>query len=228
MGGAEGMLNGSVRLAAGLALLGAGCAVAGPCAAQTIAVELMTGSAYNFPTPLTVHQSGYPDINLTAHYDTRPFGPDFPYYALRISRWDGDDGWEFAQIHHRLFLSNPPSEIQYFAIHYGYNYFFLGHGWKRDGFVFHLDAGPILTNPATTVRDETRATGAALFDGGWYYSGVGFEAAAEKNYYFTKHAFFVAEVAVTTGFAWHVPIENGSANVRNVALHGHIGLGYSF
>jgi len=188
----------------------------------------MGGSAINFPTPLTVHQSGYPDIYTTAHYDTRPFGPDLPYYALRISRWDGDDGWEFGQIHHRLFLSNPPSEIQYFAIHFGYNYFFFGHGWKRDGFIFHLGVGPILTNPDTTVRGQQRRLGSWFFDGGYYYSGIGVEAAAEKDFYFTKRAFVAVELAFTEGFAWSVPIANGSANVPNTALHAHIGVGYNF
>jgi hypothetical protein len=202
---------------------------AGPLArAQTLAVELMTGSAYNFPTPLTVHQSGYPDLNVTAHYDTRPFGHDFPYYALRISRWDGDGAWEFEQLHHRLFLSHPPPEIQDFSIHYGYNYLLFGYAWRRDGLVLHLGAGPILTNPESTVRHQTRPYGSAFFDGGWYYSGIGMAAAAEKTFPLTTRTFFIVEVALSTGFAWSVPIENGSANVRNVALHGHIGLGYTF
>jgi hypothetical protein len=94
-----------------IALLGLG---AGCCAgAQTLSVELMTGSAYNFPTPLAVHQSGYPEIQMTAHYDTSPFGHYFPYYALRISRWDGDAASEFEQLHHRLLLADVSSEIQF-------------------------------------------------------------------------------------------------------------------
>ncbi len=53
--------------------------------AQTFTFEAMGGSAYNFPTPLTVSQAGYPDIRLSAHYDTKPFGPFYPYYSWRTS-----------------------------------------------------------------------------------------------------------------------------------------------
>ena len=78
------------------------------------------------------------------------------------------------------------------------------------------------------MRHQTRPLGSAFFDGGWYYSGLGVATAVEKTFHFTSHAFFVTEVAFSTGFAWSVPIANGSANVRNVALHGHLGLGYEF
>ena len=40
------------------------CCGSGVADGQTFTVEAMGGSAYNFPTPLTVSQSGYPDIVL--------------------------------------------------------------------------------------------------------------------------------------------------------------------
>src|SRR5260221_14476355 len=85
-------------------------------AAQTFTFEALGGSAYNAPTPLTVRQTGYPDIRLSAHYDTKPFGPYYPYYSWRASFWnpEHDSAWEITQIHHRLFLANNPPEIQFF------------------------------------------------------------------------------------------------------------------
>jgi len=200
----------------------------GSARAQTISAELMAGTAINFPTPLIVHQNGQPSIDTTAHYDTRPFGPDLPYFAARLSRWDGDRAWEFAEIHHRLFLAHPPSEIQYFAIHFGYNYLFLGRGWRKDGYAFHLGAGPILTNPETVVRNEHRTTGNWFFDGGYYYSGIGLEAAAERDVRISTKTYLVFELALVTGFAWDVPVANGRAEVPNVGLHFHVGLGHDF
>jgi hypothetical protein len=197
-------------------------------AADSISFEVMGGSAINVPTPLTIHQNGYPDIELNAHYDTKPFGPEAPYYAWRVSDWSADEAWEFGQIHHRLFLSNPPPEVQYFAIHYGYNYFFLGRGWKRSGWVFHLGVGPIVTNPQSSVRHKVQYETGGLFDTGSHFSGMGSEAAVEKDFYFAKHAFFVVEAAMTAGWAWSVPVADGSANVPNLAFHGHIGVGGSF
>src|SRR5215471_13635694 len=89
--------------------------------AQTFTFEAMGGSAYNVPTPLTVSQTGYPEIRFSAHYDTKPFGPFYPYYSWRASSWnqEHDQAWEITQVHHRLFLANDPPEIQFFAIHFG-------------------------------------------------------------------------------------------------------------
>jgi hypothetical protein len=222
-------LLGVARFAARIscALLGLGAAHSS--LAQTVSVELTGGTAINFPTPLIVHQAGYPDIDTTARYDTKPFGrPDFPYYALRISRWEGEDAWEFAQVHHRLFLSNPPADIQYFAIHFGYNYLLLGHAWRRGGFVYHFGVGPILTNPETIVRNQRRAVPNWFFDGGYYFSGIGMGASVEKELRISRTTYVAFEVEFTAANAWDVPISNGYAEVPNLALHFHVGLGHDF
>ncbi|HMD72397.1 MAG TPA: hypothetical protein VKG05_00910 [Steroidobacteraceae bacterium] len=209
-----------------LALLGLGAGHSAP--AQTWSAELMGGTAINLSTPLIVHQNGYPDIDAVAHYETKPFGPDFPYYAIRFSRWNGDEAWEFGQVHHRLFLADPPTDIQYFAIHYGYSYLLFGHAWRRDGIVYHVGVGPIVTNPATTVRDEKRSVGGWLFNGGYYLSGVGVGVSAERDLHVSRKTYALVEVEFTAGNAWAVPIANGYAEVPNLALHFHIGLGHYF
>jgi hypothetical protein len=192
-----------------------------------VSMLIMGGDAYNFPTPLTVHQYGYPDIKLTARYDTRPFKPQTPYYAWRASLWNGDGGWELGQIHHRVFLANPPPSIQFFAIHYGYDYYFLGYGWKRGGFVYHLGMGPIVTSPQTIIRDMVRPeAGTGILDAGYYFSGIGAQAAVEKDVHISRHVFLAFEVALTVGDAWWVPVADGHADVPNVALHGQIGVGF--
>jgi len=196
--------------------------------AQSISVEIMGGTAINFPTPLIVHQSGYPNIDTKAHYDTKPLGPEFPYYVWRISRWSGDGAWELSQVHNRLFLTNPPPEIQYFAIHYGYSYLLLGHAWRRNGWIYHLGIGPIITNPETEVRNQKRTVGDWFFDGGYYISGVGLGVAAERDFRISKKTYAALEVQFTAASAWDVPIANGYAEVPNLALHFHIGLGHNF
>jgi len=199
-----------------------------PLRAQTISLEIMGGSAYNLPTPLTVHQSGYPDIHFWADYDTKPFGPYAPYYAWRAGLWDKNEAWEFGQVHHRIFLTNPPPEIQVFAIHFGYNYFFLGHAWKKADFILHLGIGPVITNPQNTVRGQTLQTkDTGWFDQGYNLSGIGAEGAISRNFYYAKNGFFLLEVALIAGFVT-VPVVDGSADVPNLAFHGHIGTGVSF
>ena len=199
-----------------------------PSRAQVFSLDLMAGSAYNFPTPLTVRQAGYPDINLTADYATEPFGPYTPYYAWRVSLWDKNEAWEFEQVHHRLFLTNLPPEIQLFAIHFGYNFFLLGHAWKHGDFTFHADAGILITNPQNTVRGQVLQTlGTGLFDAGYNFSGVGAQVAVSRDFYFAKNFFLILDLGLMAGWAT-VPVSSGSADVPNISLHGHVGPGFSF
>src|SRR5262245_42964914 len=120
---------------------------ANPSAAE-IKGEFFGGSAISFPSTLVVHQDGFPDLRVPgAEWETRPFG-NFPYYSWRLAYWRGNKGWELQHIHHRIFLTNPPPEITTFAVHFGYNYFLFGRGWRdQHGFLYHVGAGPIVTNP---------------------------------------------------------------------------------
>jgi hypothetical protein len=197
--------------------------------AQTLSFEIMSGDAYNIPTVLTVRQTGYPNIQFLADYDTEPLGPYAPYYSWRACLWNKnkDECWEIQQVHHRLFLTNNPPQIQYFAIHFGYNYFFLGHAWKKDDFIYHLDAGVLITNPENTVRGQVlNNQDAGIFDAGYNFSGVGAEMAVSRNLNFTKNVYAVLDLAFIAGWAT-VPVSNGSADVPNLAIHGHLGMGFS-
>ena len=85
-----------------------------------------------------------------------------------------------------------------------------------------------MTNPATIVRDERRSVGGWLFNGGYYLSGVGVGVSAEKDVHISRKTHAVVELECTAGNAWAVPIANGYAEVPNLALHFHIGLGHDF
>ena len=197
--------------------------------AETFTLELMAGTAYNFPTPLTIHQNGYPDLQFTANYDTKPFGPFTPYYSWRASLWEGNQAWEIQQVHHRLFLTNPPPEVQYFSIHYGYNYILLGHAWKYTYFTLHTDIGPIFTNPQNTVRGQVLFTyGTGIFDQGYDFSGVGAQVAVSRAFRVWGATFVVADIGLIGGWAWTVPVANGSADVPTLGIHFHLGTGIGF
>jgi len=206
------------------------CAVAADARGQSVSVEAFAGSAYNLPTPLTVQQDGFPDIRITARYDTRPFGPYAPYYSWRVSLWNADRtaAWELGQLHHRLFLTNNPPEIDQFEIHYGYNFFFVGRAWTGAGFVYHLDGGVLICNPANIVRGQqldTRGTG--LFGAGYSVSGGGAVLAVSREIDLVGNLFASANAGLLIGRA-RVPVVDGSAAVPNVSLHGQIGLGLRF
>jgi hypothetical protein len=203
------------------------CAGARPLQAQ-VSLEGMTGSAYNVPTPLTIHQDGYPDIQLTARYQTKPFGPFAPYYSMRVSFWSGRQAWEFQQVHHRLFLANTTAEVQAFAIHYGYNYFLIGHAWRTAPFILHVSGGIVVANPSSTIRGKSLNTpNPGALDVGYRLSGFGAEVAVSRQVNVVKHLYVLVDGAVLMGWA-SVPVVGGSARVPNVGLHGHVGLGVSF
>ena len=194
--------------------------------AQNFTFEFMSGDAYNFPTPLTVHQAGYPDAQIMADYQTEPFGPYTPYYTWRAALWDGQQAWELQQVHHRLFLANPNDIIQSLAIHFGYNYFLLGHAWKIGEVILHVGAGVIICNPTDTVRGKLfQAGGTGWFDEGYQLSGVGAQVAASHDFYFAGSAYVVLDVGLMGGLA-SVPVVDGSADVPNLSLHGHLGMGF--
>jgi hypothetical protein len=196
--------------------------------AQGLTVDLMLGSAYNIPTPLTIRQDGYPVLTHTARYDTRPFGPFAPYYAGRLTFWRGNAGWEIAVIHHRLFLSNTTAEIQRFEIHFGYSYLLAGRGWRTHGFELHADGGVVMTNPANVVRGmpmNTSDEGAA--DAGYDITGVGASFAVSREVALVDRLSLIGTAAVVGGTV-SVPVATGSARVPNVGLHGQVGVRLRF
>jgi hypothetical protein len=200
-------------------------------AQQRFSFEVFGGSAYNVPTPLTVEQTGFPDIRVgAARYDTKPLGPYYPYYSWRAMIWnrEGTAAWEATQVHHRLFLTNKPPEIQTFEIHFGYNFYMLGRAWKRGDFVYHLDGGVLICNPTNTVRNQKLSTrDQGLFDAGYYLSGIGGQFGVSRSVELMPQLDLVGNGAVIIGRA-RVPVVDGTATVPNVGFHGQIGLAIRF
>ena len=117
--------------------------------------QLLGGSAYNFRTPITIKQSGEEPLNFDARYKTRPF-VDFPYYCLRIGRWDHDAAWELEFLHHKLYLENAPPQVQHFEISHGFNLITMNRSWLIHGFVWRVGLGAVVGYPDNVkVRNRT-------------------------------------------------------------------------
>ncbi len=188
-------------------------------------LDLFLGSALNIPTPLSVHQSGEERIFLYARYREKPFTGS-PYYAWRIAKWNGDQAWEFELVHHKLYLANKSPEIQRFEISHGYNLVTVNRAWhKTNGVIIRVGAGIVLTHPETIVRGKKLPWGEGL--DGFYLSGSTVQVAAAKKLPISDSVFFVVEGKFTASYA-HIPIQDGSAYVPNLAFHGLLGLGCDF
>jgi len=192
----------------------------------TWTAELFGGSSYSFPTPLRIRQYGYPDIDITARYETKPFEKDY-YYAWRIGRWKDDKAWELELIHQKLYLENKPAEVQEFQITYGYSLLTINRAWKTDGFIWRLGGGVVIANPSTIVRGREDSHEGGFLGQGYYVSGPTAQVAVEKKLYLAKNLFFAMEGVLTASYA-QININGGYAQVPNAAVHWLFGLGYDF
>jgi hypothetical protein len=192
-------------------------------AAAQIELQAFLGSAVSAPSPLSIHQEGQPDLHLTAHWATRPF-LDTWYYAGRIGLWKGNRGWLLDFTHHKIYLTNPPPEVQRFRITNGMNIFTVSRGFRRGKLTYAVGAGPVITYPRNTVRgdqlDEDRG-----FLSGYYLSGGSLMASVTRRFPLTTGFFLSLDSRLSASYV-RVPVVHGHAGVPNVALHVHAGLGF--
>jgi len=193
-----------------------------PALAQ-LELQAFLGTAVSASTPLSITQRDLPGLDFTAHWDTRPF-LDTWYYAGRIGLWSGDRGWLFDFTHHKIYLTNPPPEVQKFRITNGMNMFTLSRGFRRGLFSYALGAGPVITFPANRVRGQELPSGRG-FLGGYFLSGGSLMASATRRFPLSTGFFLSLDGRVSASYV-RVPVVNGHASVPNLALHLHAGLGY--
>ena len=192
-------------------------------ASAQLELQGFLGTSVSAPTPLSITQRGQPGLDFTAHWATRPF-LDTWYYAGRIGVWSGDRGWLFDFTHHKIYLSNPPAEIQKFRITNGINMFTLSRGFRQGRFSYALGVGPVISYPVNTVRGQ-KLEGGRGFLGGYFLSGGTLMVSATRRFPIAGGVFLSLDGRVSATYI-RVPVANGHASVPNVALHLHAGLGY--
>jgi hypothetical protein len=187
-------------------------------------IELLGGSAHNFSTPLTVRQDQEPELRLTARYATRPWS-GAPYYALRLSRWTAETGWEVELVHHKLYLINRPLEIQHFEITHGYNLLLLNRALRIGEWVARGGAGTVIDHTESTVRGRDRDDGDS-WGSGYGVGGIAAQIAVGRGADLGHGVSLVVEGKLTVAQT-EVRIAEGSAIVRNLAAHALIGARYT-
>jgi len=205
------------------ALLGLGLAcLAGPLQAQW-ALEGFLGSSISAHSPLTIEQAGQPTLRFTAHYATRPTEPSI-YYAVRVSRWWTQWGAVLGYVHQKIYLTNNPPEVESFKVTYGYNLTGIGAGYLTGGWTLFGTVGPVVANPASTVRGKTQEHEDGIFGSGNHVGGVNLQAGVNRRFRFAGWGFGSADLRLSA--AWtDVPIAEGTANTPNYAVHFLVGIG---
>lgn len=185
--------------------------------------ELHGGEVYNVPMPLTIAQKGYPDLKLTARYNSESFVLPV-YWDLRMGRWQNDRLWEAELIHHKLYLDNTTTEIQKFNISHGFNMIVLNRGFDKKLFRYRIGAGMILTHPESNIRGKVKGNSNDDRDLGYYLSGPVLNAAIGKAFRLGNRFYLNLESKVTCAYA-RVKVADGYANVYNLAIHLIFGFG---
>jgi len=193
-----------------------------PAAAQ-VELQVFAGSSVSLPSPLSISQAGQSDIRLTAHWATRPF-QNTPYYAARIALWRGNRGWLLDFTHHKVYLTNPPAEVEFFRITNGVNMLTLSRGFRQGDFSYAFGAGPVITFPVTRVRGLENGGGRGFW-GGYFLSGAAVMASATRRIPLAAGFFLSLDGRASTTYV-RIPVGGGHAAVPNFAVHLHLGAGY--
>ena len=185
--------------------------------------EFFFGGAASFPTKLTVRQLDHPAIDVHARYEVRPL--DFPlYFSWRIARWQGDRAWAVQLIHHKLYLRDPPPEIQYFNVSHGYNLLTVDRLWRKYGAVLGAALGVVIAHPENEVRGLVLPE---LGISSYALAGPTGALSAGYDFGFARHWLATSEVRLSASYA-RVSVQDGHASMPDFSAHAHIGLGYRF
>ncbi len=177
----------------------------------------------NVPTPLTISQSGEPDLNVTARYATRPFSPPL-YWVFGVFRREGGHEWALELLHHKLYLENPPPEVGAFSLSHGFNLVVLSHGFEvSPGVWARVGGGLVVAHPESTVRGESWPQKGGPFGLGYRLAGGVISAGLEGRVPLGDRLRLAVGGRVTGAYAV-VPVAGGSARVPNVAFHATAGL----
>lgn len=186
--------------------------------------EASVGDAHCFKTPLTIKQSGYNAINLTASYATNSFKLPI-YYSVRISRWHSRRAWEVELVHLKLKLKNKPPQVQRFEISHGFNLVLINHAWAKRKFMLRLGGGVVIAHPENIVYGRSLSETIGIFNQGYYLAGLTMQWSAGRKFFLIRKLFVNVEGKLTGAYA-RIPVVDGQAWVTNMAAHGVVGLVY--
>jgi hypothetical protein len=197
-----------------------------PPASAQISIDAFGGTAYNLHTKLSIMQDGEPDLGFTAHYETRPL-EDTPYFGVRVSLWKNNRAWVGTLVHHKLYLGNPPPEVKYFKITYGFNMATLGLGWRHGNLGYTVGAGAVITHADNIVRGERFLGTGGPLNKGYTFSGVVALGSLQYRVPLYRKFYLSGETMVSAAYV-QVKVANGEAHVPAAAFHLHAGFGYGF
>ncbi len=194
---------------------------ASPATAQGWSAEVFTGTAWNLPLPLQFASPGEAPLRIRARYRTRPWS-GAPYYTLRL----GYGKWQAELIHHKLYLQNPPPEVEHFEVSDGYNLALVNRTFPARSFAFRAGLGLVIGHPEGSFRGNEVGPVKSLLGGGYQLGGVCLQLAVAREVFISNRLFLTPEAKFTSAWARFPLAGGGQATVPNVACHALVGIGY--
>jgi hypothetical protein len=193
---------------------------------ERLHAEVFVGTAWSLPTTLTIRQAGEPAIRVRARWSTRPWR-DAPYYAYRVGHASGRGAWEAELVHHKLYLENPPPDVQAFEVTHGYNLAMLDRATFRGRTVVRMGVGLVVAHPEGMVRGRRVGPVRSLLGRGYHIAGATGQLSLGRHVALGRGLYAVPEAKLTATHA-RVPLAGGGwATVPNVAVHALAGVGYA-
>lgn len=188
-------------------------------------VEFAAGAALNLPSNINFDQKGYTDFSIDAELETQSFTAPV-YYQLRVSATSHESHyWETELIHNKIFLRNPPVEIQSFSVSHGFNLFGINHVLMfNKWFGWRLGTGVILAHPENTVRGKTYTQNSGLLGWGYSLSGAYLASGVFVQRELSKWLFVSADTRVSSSYS-RIPIHDGHASLFLNTLHATVATG---
>lgn len=223
----EGRARSAVVAASALLCAGAVGPVGAGSTSGTWRGEVLGGDFWAVPAPLRLRQQGQPEIRVShAQYAGRSFETPW-YYAVRARLWRGDRAWEFEMIHAKLYLREPPQEVSSFSVSHGYNIFSLNRVQERGAWVVRWGGGVVVAHPESSVRGQSFDETGGWAGRGYFVAGPWGQASVQRRIALRRRLCLSAEVKATLSWA-RVPIAKGHAELWLPALHGLLGLTWTF
>jgi hypothetical protein len=174
-----------------------------------------------------ITQASHEDLDFTAQWSAEPF--KIPtYWDLRFAYWTNPTrGWAVDLCHNKLFLDNPPPEVQYFAISHGYNILTLQRIWVLSGNMVLVAAGVVVSHPENAVGHWKLNETGGHFGNGFYLTGPVVGAGVGRRLVMWKGLYGALEGRFTLSRAT-VPVEAGEATFTSATFHLMFGLGWAF
>lgn len=194
-------------------------------------LEANLGFPINLVHPITIKQQGHSDLNFKAKYYSEPFKQPY-FYVYRFSKWKNDKGWQLEMMHQKLYLENPPKEVQYFSITHGYNLIMLSRAFKvnilnENDFIVRIGSGIILAHAENMVRGKEFDQEQSFNNMGYYLTGPVLNLALAKRFNISERFCFNVETKFNTSHA-NVPIVDGEASLWHSSFSFIGGVGYNF